>query len=387
MANTQMEQVPGRTKPGPYRSLDAWRGFASFMVMMYHTEQVLALQYHSKSFILVMFRYGNLGVNVFFVISGYCIAAAAGAALRREHGAIAFAKARLRRVFPTYWAALAMTSALALVLELYMESGHAIHSDLANLRILDHTGIWYMANLTLTNDIARVNFVVPQAWTLCYEAAFYLIMALALALVGQRWGEKAMLWAAHVVTLVAIGTLVLHWDIYPLNLWPDFGCGIVVYHWVRFRDFPVLPLLIIGLLACFTVLARLDHSFAAASGYFFCWVIMILLIILHPSDTGISTSMIGKPLMAVGIISYSLYLTHTFSLGLVNQVLKRVIPPGQISMGTPVTIIAFAVTAAPALLFAWLFFRYFEKPFLSASGRARIESEIRSEASPAASPG
>ncbi len=387
MANLTSGKAPGGVKLGPYRTLDAWRGFASFMVMMYHTEQVLALQYHCSSFVLALFRYGNLGVNVFFVISGYCIAAAAGAALRREHSALAFAKARLRRIFPTYWAALALTSALALGLELYVNTGHILHSDLANLRILDQGGTWYFANLTLTNNLTGASFVVPQAWTLCYEAAFYIVMACLLWLVGQRLGEKAMLWTAHFVTFAAIGTLLMHKTIYPLNLWPEFGCGIVVYHWVRFREIPLLSLLAIGLVACFVLLARVDHSLAAASGYIFCWVMMLLLISLHPADTGISTSTMCKPLMTVGIMSYSLYLTHTFSLGLVNQVLKRVIPPGHFIMGTPEALIVFAVTAIPALLFAWFFFKYCEKPFLSASGRARIESEIRSAAEPAASPG
>ncbi len=387
LTNLTTEKVSRGTKLGPYRTLDAWRGFASFMVMMYHTEQVLALQYHCKSWLLILFRNGNLGVNVFFVISGYCIAAAAGAALRRDHGALAFAKARLRRIFPTYWAALTLTSMLAIALEIYSESGHLLHSDLANLRILDQSGLWYFANLTLTNDLTRSNFVVPQAWTLCYEAAFYLVMAVLLWLVGQRFGERVMLWAAHAVTFAAIFTLFLHQTIYPLNLWPEFGCGIVVYHWVRFRETRLLSLLAIGFFACFLVLARLDHSISAASGYIFCWVMMLLLISLHPADTGISTSKMGKPFMTVGIMSYSLYLTHTFSIGFVNQVLKRVIPPGHDSMGTPAAFLIFAVTAVPALLFAWFFFKFCEKPFLSASGRARIDSEIRSAAEPAASPG
>ncbi len=359
----------------PYFTLDAWRGAASFMVMMYHLERVLALQYSCYALFLVPFRYGNLGVNVFFVISGYCIAAASGASLRKQHSALVFAKARLRRIFPTYWAALALTSLAAVAAEIYLQTGHPIHSDLARLMILNHSPLWYLTNLTLTNVATGATFVVPQAWTLCYEAAFYLVMATLLWLAGQRMGEEAMLWGAHIITGAAVVLLWMHKSIYPLEMWPDFGCGVVVYHWVRFRQKLPVALLSAGLFI-FSVSMLFQPAVFSPEGYLCSWCLMLLLIFLQPYDTALSRSQFIRPLLSLGVFSYSLYLTHTLVLGVVSQLLRRFFHPGNAGLSTPTALMVCIFTALPAVFFARIFFQYFERPFLSASGKARIAQEL-----------
>src|SRR4029078_6267041 len=62
-----------------------------------------------------LLSYGRLGVPVFFVISGYCIAATAEATRRRDGNIADYFLRRFRRIFPPYWAVL-ITSAIIIAL-------------------------------------------------------------------------------------------------------------------------------------------------------------------------------------------------------------------------------------------------------------------------------
>ena len=72
-------------KTHTYKTLDAWRGIASLWVVMLHAcvpaigTRYFALQLQP---IYAFSLLGSLGVQMFFVISGYCIANAASSSVR-----------------------------------------------------------------------------------------------------------------------------------------------------------------------------------------------------------------------------------------------------------------------------------------------------------------
>lgn len=85
-----------------YESLDLWRGVACLMVVIYHSDYYLAEstgtnQWPAVSAILARFW---IGVPMFFVISGYCISAAADSERSRLRGTMSYFKRRFRRIFP-----------------------------------------------------------------------------------------------------------------------------------------------------------------------------------------------------------------------------------------------------------------------------------------------
>src|SRR5436190_8335590 len=80
-----------------YESLDHWRGLACLLVIVYHstimhltsteTQQAAADGGRSAvEWLLVQTHTFSVGVALFFVISGYCIAAAADSSRRKGHG-------------------------------------------------------------------------------------------------------------------------------------------------------------------------------------------------------------------------------------------------------------------------------------------------------------
>jgi exopolysaccharide production protein ExoZ len=105
----------------PYLTLDAWRGFAALWVVMVHScAPVIGTGGDSPWLahqpLYAFSAWGQLGVSLFFVISGYCIASAAVTALRKPRPLIHFLRSRVRRIYPPYFFATtaAVLSAVAI---------------------------------------------------------------------------------------------------------------------------------------------------------------------------------------------------------------------------------------------------------------------------------
>jgi peptidoglycan/LPS O-acetylase OafA/YrhL len=120
---------------------------------------------------------GFLGVQVFFMISGFVILMTA------EHRTpLQFANSRVARLYPTFWICVVITS---IALWLHHEPPSAL--DVA-------------ANLTMVPPLLHQPFIDLVYWTLVVELRFYLLMLLLL-LFGQmrRIETWLMLWVAALV--------------------------------------------------------------------------------------------------------------------------------------------------------------------------------------------
>lgn len=374
-AQNETQQNTSARRLPPYRSLDFWRGIASLWVMLFHAEAVMKHQYAGSSGnpVYRFSAFGQLGVQMFFVISGYCIAAAAASSLQRDHGPVAFAQARLRRIFPTYWAAMVLTAALSLAAG-FAVSAHLVHSSvLADLNLTAQSPQWFLANVTLTAILFHHSLLVMQAWTLCYEAFFYLAMGLFLGLATIRKCEQSLLLFAHVLTLAILAFLIKQPGVlnYPFNLWSEFGFGVMAYQCIRFPK-KALSWLVLTAAGVETAIAIAQHNIlfgpiqqSLRVQYGGAFLFAVLLIVVHRWDEWITTRNVLRPVAAVGVYSYSLYLTHTFSIGIINQLVKVLHLPASANF------VYFVLMGVGAIIFARVFFTYCEKPFLSASGRAR----------------
>ncbi|MFI6699568.1 acyltransferase family protein [Streptomyces sp. NPDC050509] len=102
--------------------------------------------------------YGSLGVQLFFVISGFVICMSSWG---RSLGD--FFRSRVSRLYPAYWAAIVLTTAACV----------ALPSVIEPLR-LDEV----LVNLTMLQQPMGVDRVLGVCWTLWVEARFYLLFAL-----------------------------------------------------------------------------------------------------------------------------------------------------------------------------------------------------------------
>lgn len=361
------------TRPAAYQTLDAWRGFASIWVALFHAASTVSLGQPALSSqpVFVLCSLGFLGVPLFFVVSGFCIAGSALSAAGREEGFGSFLQARFRRIYPPCWFSLIFYAAFSLLAGALVRLGYLRESTVAGKDLLHQGPLYYLANLTLTQIPLRQPFLSIVCWTLCYEVAFYLIVGLLL------WGapgrnKASLLNLLHLVTFCALGALILApgYRFYPLDLWPQFGFGVLVYDLIRHpgQARPRAWSLIIGLQTIAFVLLRsvgLGYmlqpsrlSFAVSLGF------ALLLVCLYRRDAALSRIPPVRWLSWVGRFSYSLYLTHYLCIGAVNQILRGL--PGV--HGHPYA--ALVVSVLAALGVAWLFYQCFERPFSQPARRA-----------------
>jgi len=350
-----------------FRSLDAWRGLACIAVVLHHGSGDMMLRDPSLASIAIFkaCHCGYYGVAIFFVISGYCIANSACVDIAGGRGLGYFAWTRMRRILPPYWLSALAYALLKLILLLLFFAGFRRLASLASDHSLRGDFLFYFSNATLTQYIFHRTCISPVFWTLCYEAAFYVMVGGAM-LIGRR-NRNVLLNVLHGVTLFCIVVSILgpvSALCYPLDLWPQFGLGILVYDFISSSGTASRRAGVWGAIiyAGFIVEALL-HKFAiytqAGTGTFLtAMAFSILLVLLYRVDLQLVKNRAVALLSKAGKFSYSLYLTHYFILAM----LLKLIPSSLLSHH-PYAILLLLL--AVPLAFAPLFYRAFEQPFLA----------------------
>ncbi len=133
-------------------------------------------------------RYGYLGVDLFFLISGFVVLMSAWGRTPR-----AFAVSRIARLYPAYWVGIAATTLVTVTL---------------GAGIFDVSLTQVLVNLTMFQAVADVPNVDVVYWTLWTEMRFYFLIGL-LTLIGMtRTRVMIMMWSWLALTaLVQAGLL------------------------------------------------------------------------------------------------------------------------------------------------------------------------------------
>src|SRR6476659_1785392 len=161
-----------------FPELDLLRFLAACAVMLFHYTY-LGPQNHvwTASFPLLgqIFKYGYLGVDVFFILSGFVILLTA-----YEKDAVGFTVARMVRLYPAYWICVTLTAVGTVV-------AGATHKPVTTSE--------YVANLTMVQSFLGIRDVSGVYWTLAVELQFYFLIFLVL-LTGQirRLGLLLGMW-------------------------------------------------------------------------------------------------------------------------------------------------------------------------------------------------
>jgi exopolysaccharide production protein ExoZ len=359
------------SKIAPYKMLDAWRGIAAIWVVMVHAcLPAIVNQFPNlkEVFIYKFSLLGSLGVPMFFVISGYCIASAASNSFNRSNTLTYFLLCRIRRIYPPYL----IVSIIAIVLSsfaAFLSSKGIIGSTaLGDMGFFGQSPLYYLSALTLTQVPLHQKPLLTVFWTLNYEIFFYAIVGLMLCVAKYLQNPDLLLKGLNFLTLFCLGWLVISPEtcFFPLELYPQFGLGVLVYNTLICRN-NYRSLLFIGI-AVFLLLvyAYLSNSIAEIGHAstrmqsLVCVFFAVLLLILQKFDKQIMKLNFVRWLAVVGTFSYSLYLTHLLPLGIVSQIGRR------LNISEDLYWISFLAQIFVSILFAWGFYLFFEKPFVNA---------------------
>lgn len=137
--------------------LDILRSVAIIIVVLYHYTTRYSKLYGFES--INWFKYGNLGVELFFMLSGYFIYDS----VTKSANIIDFCKKRLVRLYPTYWACLIITFC---TVSLFGLPGREVS--------LNH----FLVNFTMLQYGLGIPDVDGVYWSLFYELMFYALIAI-----------------------------------------------------------------------------------------------------------------------------------------------------------------------------------------------------------------
>src|SRR5581483_10365332 len=159
-------------------ALDGIRGLAIVIVMLHHFQPLIPASNSAITIVKGFFSFGWMGVDLFFVLSGFLIS---GILLdTRESGNYfkAFYARRILRIFPLYYT----------VLTLVLVRASFIHPRPNSVPVVADEKLYYLylVNwLTLWNGPWRANFL-GHFWSLAVEEQFYLLWPLCVWLFVRR---------------------------------------------------------------------------------------------------------------------------------------------------------------------------------------------------------
>jgi len=355
--------------------VDGLRGLAMLMVLLYHCwlfggQWRISVPIGAQTVNLAaVLGNGHIGVNLFLVLSGFCLYWPFTKSGRPEPTLWEFAKKRCRRILPPYYAVLVLCGGAALVQALRDHDPAAAHYTL--------NWLWMHALMAQNLRPGYVLTINGSLWSLALEFQLYILFPVLVA-AFRRFSSRRVLWAVLAFCsafrfIVARGQFV-----------PDDNLGYVLAYSVFGRAFEFA----LGMLAAQLVARRqserplrlhpADYVLATAviaiavadgrHGHFrtltdAMWGLLFGALLLAASRPGslLHRMLSGRVLINLGIFSYSVYLIHLPLVIALGAAVER----RHLSNAVEVAIqLLFVVPLVLGL--GYLFHLLFEKPFMNA---------------------
>lgn len=363
------------------RTIDGLRGIAAFSVALFHFNEAIVRSAPNwlPQWGQAIAANGFMGVEIFFVISGFVIAYSVrdGDYSFRYLGL--FALRRSIRLDPPYWCTIALECFLLFL------SAKLIPSLVRPLPGVAQT----LSHLIYAQQILGYEDIVPVFWTLCYEIQFYLLLITLLVIWQKARGvvPARALRIGSTFVLVALFAISLvlrysgrHLPVHGIALerWFQFFLGALTY-WVVSRKLG--PSYLVG--AWISIVGALIVSRAGVT-QLLPVVVSVGIFLLGRRDL-LDAVLTNRPLQFLGRISYSLYLIHGPIGWRWIALLERVLGP---RFGLVWAWAAFASACAITIGASALMWRLIESPTMRLSKRIRLPSRLFADGEPRlASPG
>jgi peptidoglycan/LPS O-acetylase OafA/YrhL len=353
------KRVPlARTSPEYIPTLDGWRCVAISLVVFSHAygwlgfgTTKLAHFLHYPGIVVHMGRTGPMGVSVFFCISGFLITKRL---VEQRTSLKNFYVRRAFRILPAALAYLAFVSMLGVLGALAVSFREVLASLLFYRNYFDERA-WYTGHF----------------WSLSIEEQFYLIWPTILVIAGIKRSRV-------LATVGILGIVVwrqMHW---PL---PDFVynhtemrldailCGsVMALAWPVLK--PIIektsPYVLLAALTAFFVVDRWSGELQGAADFIEAILVCFLMAGTVAKPTLLASRILeSSPLAGAGRLSYSIYLWQQLFL----------LPARQPHWQLPLRLLG-------ALAFAWVSFRFIERPFIAmgrrllAGGRVKLGDHV-----------
>ncbi len=327
------------------REIDGLRAVAVIPVILFHAG-------------FQLFGGGFVGVDIFFVISGYLITAILIIDLEQGKFSIArFYERRARRILPALFVVLLVCIPFAWF--------WMLPSQFADFAQSITAVVFFVSNILFWREegyFAAASELKPllHTWSLAVEEQYYLLYPIFLAVIW-RLGRGRVLWA--VIGIAAASLILSEWGwrnspnanfyLAPTRAWELLAGAICAFLSVGRPRRSSNIAGAAGLVLIFFAIFGYDSTTPFPSLYALVPVTGTMLIVLFATeDTWVAQLLSADPIVHLGLISYSAYLWHQPLLAFAR--LRSLTPLGM------TLLLSLALLALVLAHFTW---RYAERPF------------------------
>jgi exopolysaccharide production protein ExoZ len=330
---------------GTLKNIQVARAIAALCVVAYH---------------LGAMPFGQVGVDVFFVISGFIMSYIAP-----SEGRAFFAK-RIARIVPLYWLLTLGVYSIAVLkpqwLNTTTEGAAYLVKSLLFIPYIKENGNW--------------GPLLRNGWTLTYEMFFYVVIALSIFCVRAKYatllGSAILILACGFAAVHGTGNLIADYLMHPLVL--EFCLGVACYWISRSKHFgrvnpaiwiAVAILSVIAIAVLNAIFGDPDRFQRVARYGLPAFAIILSLLGLERSGV-----VMRNPVLAqLGAASYSIYLLHPYVIGAMEKILHV-----HAGISTATGAFAALIAIVAVCVSGWLCFRYVEAPMQGMLKRYRIRA-------------
>ena len=327
------------------REIDGLRAVAVLPVILFHTG-------------FSVFSGGYVGVDVFFVISGYLITSILINDLEQGNFSIAgFYERRARRILPALFFVMAACLPFAYMWMLPTQLKDFAQSLVAVVFFASNIFFWRESGYFAADAELKP---LLHTWSLAVEEQYYLLFPVFL-LLTWRFGRSRVFWSVVVISVASL--LIAEWGwrnkpsanfyLAPTRAWELLAGSICAFLSVGKAQRSSNVLSVIGLgLIIFSIFAY-DANTPFPSVYTLVPVVGTALVILFAEkETWVARLLSLRSLVGIGLISYSAYLWHQPLFAFAR--IRSLTEPSHELMG---------LLAAMSLLLAWATWYWIEQAF------------------------
>lgn len=305
-----------------------------------------------------LFSGGFVGVDVFFVISGYLITTILIEDIENKRFSIVnFYERRARRILPALFFVMLVCIPFAWMWMLPSQMKDFSQSLVAVSMFASNILFWRESGYF---DAVAEEKPLLHTWSLAVEEQYYVLFPIFLIL-AWRFGKNRVFWM--IVVMAAISLLLSEWGwrniatanfyLAPTRAWELFAGSIAAFivqkQGVRKNN----PLALAGLVAIIFSIFFYDETTPFPSVYALVPVLGVVLLVLYADkDTFAAKLLSTKGFVGIGLISYSAYLWHQ-PLFAFERI--RSLEHTSLSLMSLLSLIS--------LLLGYFSWRYIEKPF------------------------
>lgn len=325
--------------------IDGLRALAVVSVILFHAD-------------FAMFSGGFVGVDIFFVISGYLITSIIISDLSQQKFSIVrFYERRARRILPALFLVIAVSTAVAWTIMVPTQFKAFAQSVVSVVLFSSNIFFWLKSGYF---DAPALETPLLHTWTLSVEEQFYIVFPLVLLVL---WPLRKAVVLIGIIALGLVSFALAEWGsrvwgmaafyLLPFRAWElmaGAACAVLLrYRPPRQKDLPSVAGLAMLVLAVFAFeeTTRFPSVFTLLPVVGTC-----LLVVYCGGNARLGRLLASRPLVAVGLVSYSAYLWH-----------QPMFAFARLSADTPPPGWVMLALSAAAVALAALSWRFVEQPF------------------------